>query len=421
MNSGATANASAEAVLHTVPPFSVREVYKAGWVRRSSSIERKEPPFGKKYIRLWSVFCVHDDTQPFLEFYSDPKSSVTHQPVWAATLTSCMHISPSIVVQGDSFEFVVTLTSGVLRLGTANREQMNEWIEILRNRLRDIKVLEPKENYYSPFPESKPALLTATRDPNSPLPLPPFALAVNARPPETAEASPELILFSDTEPVELAPELPPSPHLSELANSPEISNDDAEIESDGALASEHVTIISVNAEVEDAFEAFSSERANHPFSTRVRIASAPNSSQDVEENASEHCYETIFGTATPSNTQTPVPTSSANEGSTLRDPRPTTHISRRLVLRRCVSLEAEQQPAAPVNFAGGRPIRDRRREGVPVNSHMVTRSTSVAVPARFITPHRPLAPMLSSPLLRPVPALALQPLTANPGTSNLNS
>ena len=410
MNPSANANINAEAVSPSVPPFSVREVYKAGWVRPSSSTERRELPFGKKYNRLWAVFCVLDDTQPFLEFYSEPKSSVSHQPVWAASLSCCMHVSPSIVIQGNSFEFVVTLTTGVLRLGTTTREQMNEWIEILRNRLRDIKVLEPKENFYSPFPESKQTILTATRDPNSPLPLPPLPPTANTGPLETAEASPELNVFSDTETTELL--------LSDSVYTSDISNNDAEMLLDGAPASEHVTIISVNPEVEETFEASSPERQDQPFSTRVRIASTPNSSQNREESPLENCYETIFSVARPSDTQPPPPTSMANESSNSRDSPSSTHISRRLVLRRCVSLEAEQQLAAAPNFTGGRPTRDWRREGVPINSQVVTRSTSVLIPARFIAPHRTLAPMLSSPILRPVPTMALQPLTVNHGIFN---
>lgn len=409
MNPNAINNVNAEAVTSLFPPSTTREIYKAGWVRRSSSIERREPPFNKKYCRLWSVFCMHDDTQPFLEFYSDPKSSITHQPVWVASLTGCMHISPSIIIQGDSFEFVVTLASGVLRLGTATREQMNEWIEILRNRLRDIKVLEPKENLYSPFPESRQTFLTATRDPNSPLPLPPLAPVVNTGSLGTGETSPEFDVFLSSEPTELS--------TSELTYTPETSSNDTEIVLDGALAPEHVTIISVNPEAEETSGVNSSERSDQPFSTHVRIASASSSSEDAEENTPENCYETIFSIARPNDVQPSPSTSLANQGSNSRDLRPSAQISRRLVLRRCISLEAEQQTVAAVNFTGAHPTRDRRREGTAISSQMVTRSTSVVVPARFMTPHRPLGPMLSSPLLRHVPALALQPLTVNHGNS----
>lgn len=49
---------------------------------------------------------------------------------------------------------------------------MQEWVETLRQKLREMKILSPKENLYSKLPEIRPPLLP-TRDPTSPLPAPP--------------------------------------------------------------------------------------------------------------------------------------------------------------------------------------------------------------------------------------------------------
>lgn len=49
---------------------------------------------------------------------------------------------------------------------------MQEWVETLRSKLREMKILSPRENLYTKLPEIRPPLLP-TRDPTSPLPAPP--------------------------------------------------------------------------------------------------------------------------------------------------------------------------------------------------------------------------------------------------------
>lgn len=49
---------------------------------------------------------------------------------------------------------------------------MQEWVDTLRQKLREMKILSPNENLYSKLPEVRPPLLP-TRDPNSPLPATP--------------------------------------------------------------------------------------------------------------------------------------------------------------------------------------------------------------------------------------------------------
>lgn len=49
---------------------------------------------------------------------------------------------------------------------------MKEWVETMRSKLREMKIISPKENVYSKLPETRQPLLP-TRDPMSPLPPPP--------------------------------------------------------------------------------------------------------------------------------------------------------------------------------------------------------------------------------------------------------
>lgn len=60
----------------------------------------------------------------------------------------------------------------VVRLAAASWDAMMEWVDTIRNKLRELRVLAPRENLYSKMPEPRHVLLP-TRDPTSPLPLPP--------------------------------------------------------------------------------------------------------------------------------------------------------------------------------------------------------------------------------------------------------
>lgn len=53
-----------------------------------------------------------------------------------------------------------------------SRDIMQEWVETLRSKLREMKILSPRENLYTKLPEVRAPLLP-TRDPTSPLPAPP--------------------------------------------------------------------------------------------------------------------------------------------------------------------------------------------------------------------------------------------------------
>lgn len=156
--------------VRTMPTVLFREIHKNAFLKRHSSDRRTG--FPRKSEKVWVVFCVHDDIEPFLEIYPDQKVALTHKPEWFASLSTALHVSPTICGHEDEFEFAVTLSFQVVRLAAPSWDSMMEWVETIRNKLRELKVLCPKENIYSKMPEPKMPLLP-TRDPNSPLPLPP--------------------------------------------------------------------------------------------------------------------------------------------------------------------------------------------------------------------------------------------------------
>lgn len=92
-------------------------------------------------------------------------------------LQDTLHISHSLVSIENEYEFVITQLNNVVRFNTPSRDQMVEWVSILRVKLREMKILSPNENVYSKLPEPKGPLLS-TRDPTSPLPAPPLNVAV---------------------------------------------------------------------------------------------------------------------------------------------------------------------------------------------------------------------------------------------------
>ncbi|KAK3862994.1 hypothetical protein Pcinc_031178 [Petrolisthes cinctipes] len=133
-------------------------------------------PFAKpaKGERVWVSFCVHDEKEGWLEFYENRRSAFSHNPLQRTSLTRCLHVSPSIRVHEDNEHvFAITLEGEVIKLGAQTREQMLEWIDAIRGRLRELGVLTPKDNLYSREPESLRSPLL--RNPASPLPPTPTA------------------------------------------------------------------------------------------------------------------------------------------------------------------------------------------------------------------------------------------------------
>ncbi|PSN40567.1 hypothetical protein C0J52_10780 [Blattella germanica] len=150
-----------------------REIHKNAWLKRLPPPDKKSTgAVPKKGDRVWVVFCVHDDAEAFLEVYLDPKMAVMHKPDWFVSLTNCLHVSPTICAQEEEYEFVVTLSTEVVRFTAPSWELMMEWVDTIRSKLREMRILSPRENLYTRMPEAR-LPLAPTRDPNSPLPPPP--------------------------------------------------------------------------------------------------------------------------------------------------------------------------------------------------------------------------------------------------------
>lgn len=161
-----------------------REIHKNAWLKKVTSNVKKVMYFvhcyQTKYViyfqkreALWVVFCVHDDTDAFLEIYADNKIAVLHKPDWFIYLNDVQHVSPTICPIEQEYEFVLTLKSEVIRLTAPTWEQMLDWVSSLQAKLHELRILSPKDNVYSKLPEVSRGNLLSTRDPNSPLPPPP--------------------------------------------------------------------------------------------------------------------------------------------------------------------------------------------------------------------------------------------------------
>ncbi|XP_036673908.3 uncharacterized protein [Drosophila suzukii] len=149
-----------------------REIHKNTWLKRLTADGKRLTVGPKKSECSWVVFCVHDDTEALLEGYAEPRQAAGHLPEWAVSLRETLHISHALIPNSHEFEFVVTLSHEVLRFHAVSWEIMQEWVETLRSKLREMKILSPRENLYTKLPEVRAPLLP-TRDPTSPLPPPP--------------------------------------------------------------------------------------------------------------------------------------------------------------------------------------------------------------------------------------------------------
>ncbi|XP_054716936.1 uncharacterized protein LOC129226358, partial [Uloborus diversus] len=178
----------------------IREIHKNSWLKKMPCADRWSGRFPKSQRpeKFWVVFCVHDDKEAFLEFYENRRSAYSHMPLSNISLAKCLHISPTIVAQENDHEFVITLETQVIRLAASTNDQMLEWMDTMRTKLRELGILEPKDNLYSkePITSSKTAASSvgethvselqmrddfsrmSLRDPNSPLPPVPASAAL---------------------------------------------------------------------------------------------------------------------------------------------------------------------------------------------------------------------------------------------------
>jgi hypothetical protein len=159
------------------PPFFIREIYKNGFLKRLPYNEKKSSALAKlmKTDRFWVVFSIHDDIHPFLELWHEPTEVAHRPPVHIFPLAACQHISTSIVPAGDSeWSFVINFDMAVaIRFSCNSREVMVDWVEVIRTKLGEMGILNPRGNLYSRTPLGPPVTKPVIRDPTSPLPQPP--------------------------------------------------------------------------------------------------------------------------------------------------------------------------------------------------------------------------------------------------------
>lgn len=137
------------------------------------------------------MFCIHDEAEAYLETYSNNKAAILHKPDKFIALNDTKNISPTICAHEQEFEFVINLKNEAVRLAAPTWELMLDWVESLRGKLYELRILNPKENLYSKLPEPRSAPLLPTRDPTSPLPPPPpvpLALPPGVEPLATTES-----------------------------------------------------------------------------------------------------------------------------------------------------------------------------------------------------------------------------------------
>ncbi|XP_067618266.1 mucin-2 isoform X2 [Eurosta solidaginis] len=170
--SGSSGAIGGNAPLISTTVAQFREIHKNTWLKRLTAEGKKFTVGPKKSDRSWVVFCVHDDTDALLEGYAEPRLAPSHIPEWTVSMQDTLHISHALIPNSHEFEFVVTLANEVIRFHAMSWEIMQEWVETLRSKLREMKILSPRENLYTKLPEIRAPLLP-TRDPTSPLPAPP--------------------------------------------------------------------------------------------------------------------------------------------------------------------------------------------------------------------------------------------------------
>lgn len=110
----------------TMSGVQFREIHKNSWLRKlPAGVDKKSALKLTGGQKLWTVFCIHDDTEPVLEFYVDQKKAAAHRPDNSVYLSDTVHVSATIcplpVMAGDhqqqyQYEFVITLTSDIVRL-----------------------------------------------------------------------------------------------------------------------------------------------------------------------------------------------------------------------------------------------------------------------------------------------------------------
>ncbi|XP_015788317.1 uncharacterized protein LOC107365342 [Tetranychus urticae] len=152
---------------------TIRDVYKCGFLKYFSNV-----PKGCKVtqvpVKYWVTFAIMNEVDPFLELYSEKPSSVIAKPTYCYSLKGCLHLCPAIVIdeKENCFEFSITLESQLIRLVAPTRQSMDEWIDCIKTKLKQMNIIGPQDNYYTKEPNFtlKPRSSNQSSRPLPPIP-----------------------------------------------------------------------------------------------------------------------------------------------------------------------------------------------------------------------------------------------------------
>lgn len=135
--------------LTTMSGVQFREIHKNSWLKKlPAGVDKKSAMKLTGGQKLWTVFCIHDDREPVLEFYADQKKAAAHRPDNSIPLSDTVHVSATICplpsTVGDpqqqyQYEFVVTLTSDVVHLAAPSWLVLNYLLLIVAVYCCDIE------------------------------------------------------------------------------------------------------------------------------------------------------------------------------------------------------------------------------------------------------------------------------------------
>lgn len=128
--------------------------------------------YGRK---VFAIFKQNpDDEKILLELYAKKvHSSTQHAPQQVFDLKKSKYVGIKIPrnISETSYEFVIAFETEVISFGCKRWELMNDWVYCLKTKLRELKVLSPKENIYTKPPAMRPHFMQRTRNPREdPLP-----------------------------------------------------------------------------------------------------------------------------------------------------------------------------------------------------------------------------------------------------------
>ncbi|CAG9809356.1 unnamed protein product [Chironomus riparius] len=121
---------------------------------------------GKK---VFTIFCMRNE--PLFEIYAKKihASHASHLHVLELKRTKYVGLRIPRNISESSHEFIIVLDNDVFSFSCKRWDLMNDWVNCLKTKLRELKVLSPKENIYTKTPAMRP-ILQMTRNPRDPLP-----------------------------------------------------------------------------------------------------------------------------------------------------------------------------------------------------------------------------------------------------------